>query len=214
MMKIYLGEGAGTFTYTFTGFATVTITSGTASSSTANLWGKTNDELTYDIDRSTTAVTGDITIFVSYVGPGSPNDGFAAISDYYLILYKCMPFCNACTSGTTCSSWAALNPNFSSYNPLACNSARYLDTSTSPYTCPQCASGCTSCTSLTTCSSCSSNFYLLEGVCYCNNGLYLNGATCSNCHDSCLTCNGGTSTSCFSCKPTQFRILSKNTCIC
>lgn len=136
VMKIYLGESDGTFSYTFTGFPNVSITSGTTADLVVNLWGKSNSERIYHIDRVTTAVPGDITIFVEYMASGGPQDGFAAISDYFLILYKCMPFCNSCSSGTTCASWASADSTFLSLDPLTCNSARYLDTSTSPYTCP------------------------------------------------------------------------------
>lgn len=95
-IKIYLGEGRGSFVYTITGKAPVTITAAMVPSESINLWGRSTAEKIHDIDTEVFLTNGgnSISVFLSYVGDSNVELGFGAVSDYFLILYLCMPFCN------------------------------------------------------------------------------------------------------------------------
>ena len=83
--------------------------------------------------------------------------------------------------------------------------------------CQTCSNACLSClNNVTACTSCHSNpgRYLAGTSCLCYSNyvdLTSNGV-CTPCHYSCLTCFGGTRTTCSTC--TTDRTLTTNACLC
>lgn len=111
--------------------------------------------------------------------------------------------------------------NLTYYNPTSdlCQDqcAPYYYVNTTYNVCLSCAYSCYNCSqpnSSNSCSSCSTLDYrsLINSSCICNAGYYEAGTSaCSACNYRCLTCSGGTSTSCLTCNSSLLRTFSNAT---
>ncbi|TNV74391.1 hypothetical protein FGO68_gene2621 [Halteria grandinella] len=103
------------------------------------------------------------------------RDAFCAISEYFIVVHQCSPFCQTCTSATICTAWQGTATSSS------CPSNKYYDNQA----CKSCPTGCSTCISSTECISCSNQFYLAYGICLCFPFSYLSGMTCTACNKLC-----------------------------
>ncbi|CAD8190851.1 unnamed protein product [Paramecium octaurelia] len=135
---------------------------------------------------------------------------FCAISEYFIVIHYCPPFCTSCTSLNVCSNAGYTGPN--------CGSTYYLDfnSSTEIYSCKQCnQSGCNTCTSSEQCTQCISNrFYLSNGICLCYPFTVLQGNNCVQCNKYCENCYGDTQYTCLTCVRDYNRGIQRNQCLC
>ncbi|CAD8210550.1 unnamed protein product [Paramecium pentaurelia] len=120
---------------------------------------------------------------------------FCAISEYFIVIHYCPPFCSSCTSLNTCSDVGYTGPN--------CGSNQYLDfdSSTENYSCKNCNQpGCNTCTSIEECTQCVNNqFILINGICLCNPLTFLQGNNCVQCNKCCENCYGDSQYNCLTC---------------
>ncbi|CAK69617.1 unnamed protein product (macronuclear) [Paramecium tetraurelia] len=92
------------------------------------------------------------------------NMGFCAISDYFIVVNYCPPFCQTCTSSSGCTQWQA------GYSGSNCQSNQYInfDQQTETYSCKDCDEVCRTCLSSEDCQQCiSDEFQLINGICLC-----------------------------------------------
>ncbi|CAK74085.1 unnamed protein product (macronuclear) [Paramecium tetraurelia] len=143
------------------------------------------------------------------------REEFCAISEYFIVVHYCPPFCSACTSATACTTWD------SGHTSSSCLSNQFLsfDSSTQIYSCVTCSqTGCLTCKSLEDCTSCTytatNQFYLVNGICQCYPFLYLSGTQCTQCNKYCENCNGAGQTNCITCVSDFHRSISFNQCLC
>ncbi|CAD8134923.1 unnamed protein product [Paramecium pentaurelia] len=140
------------------------------------------------------------------------KQGFCAISDYFIIVHYCPPFCQDCISSSICTTWQ------SGYTSSSCQSNQYLnfDQQTETYSCNNCVqSSCSICISADECVQCfSDQFQLTNGICLCKPFTYLLGNTCIQCNRYCESCFGATSLNCLSCIKEFHRSIQQNQCLC
>ncbi|CAD8121703.1 unnamed protein product [Paramecium sonneborni] len=145
-------------------------------------------------------------------GIGDIRQEFCAISEYFIIVHYCPPFCSNCESDKICNTWE------SGYSSSQCDANKYIsfNSISQTYSCNSCTQiGCVTCNSLEECTQCDlvKNFQLSNGVCTCHPFYYLSGNQCLRCNQYCGNCNGSNN-NCISCITEHFRYLSKNNCIC
>ncbi|CAD8104762.1 unnamed protein product [Paramecium sonneborni] len=138
------------------------------------------------------------------------TQGFCAISEYFIVIHYCPPFCSSCSRLTECSD--------TGYTGSYCESNQYLDfnTSTEIYSCKDCNQpGCNTCTSLEECTQCVSNqFYLTNGICLCNPFTFLSENTCIECNKYCENCYGNSQSHCLTCVKDYYRGIQRHQCLC
>lgn len=112
----------------------------------------------------------------------------------------CSPGCGLCKSLTSCTNCvvSAFDNNNGS---CTCPSGYYFATTPTRY-CSKCSNYCTSCSSPDACTSCLPNFKLIQGVCVCPLGWFIQNGTCTSCANGCASCGG--LTNCTGCKPGTF----------
>ncbi|CAD8088636.1 unnamed protein product [Paramecium primaurelia] len=135
---------------------------------------------------------------------------FCAISEYFIVIHHCPPFCSSCTSLNTCSDVGYTGPN--------CGNNQYLDfdSSIENYSCKNCNQpGCNTCTSIEECTQCVNNqFILINGICLCNPFTFLQGNNCIQCNKYCENCYGDSQYNCLTCVKDHHRSIQRNQCLC
>lgn len=108
------------------------------------------------------------------------------------ICTPCSSGCASCTSATTCGSCVVAA---TSNNDGSCNCpVGYYFTTTPIRFCTQCPQYCTTCTAANACTGCKPDFVLLNGVCSCPTGRFINAnGQCVACVNGCQSCNSSTS---------------------
>ncbi len=117
----------------------------------------------------------------------------------------CTPKCLTCTALTTC---LACEEGFLlAEKQCTCPVGQFLNLAASPVACAACLAHCLICNSASVCGVCKTGLYFDGANCVCIPGYYpvspaINPtvqANCKQCHPSCKTCNGPSSTNCLSC---------------
>ncbi|CAD8109131.1 unnamed protein product [Paramecium sonneborni] len=177
-----------------------------------NLVGRTDLESTRYFNISLTNFQSN-NLYVEFkcdVATANITKEFCAISEYFIVIHYCPPFCSSCTSLSTCLD--------SGYTGQNCDNNQYLDFNplTETYSCIDCnQSGCYSCTSQEECTQCVSNqFYLTNGLCLCNPFTYLQGNNCFQCNKYCENCYGNSQFNCLTCVRDYNRSIQKHQCQC
>ncbi|CAD8120180.1 unnamed protein product [Paramecium sonneborni] len=144
-------------------------------------------------------------------------DQFCALSDYFIVVHYCLPFCENCNDGTSCNTWES---GYSSSNCLS-NQFLYFDLTTETYNCITCNQvGCLACKNLEECITCdSSSQYntLKNGVCLSINppqNPNPNPNPTIECNIYCETCTGTLINNCLTCVSDFHRSLQNNQCQC
>ncbi|CAD8082958.1 unnamed protein product [Paramecium sonneborni] len=148
-------------------------------------------------------------------GDSDIREEFCAISEYFIVVHYCPPFCSDCSSATVCNTW------ISGRTSSSCLSTEFLsfDEITKTYSCVTCNQpGCLTCKSQEDCTSCTytstNKFYLVNGICQCFPFSYLSGNLCLSCNKYCENCNGGGYSDCITCVSDFHRSISFNKCLC
>ena len=120
----------------------------------------------------------------------------------------CPSGCANCTSNSTCNQ-CVVSATSNGDGSCKCPDSTYFTTSPIRY-CNQCANYTISCISLTQALSCQTNFTLVNGLCVCPRGNFINNlGQCVPCINGCATCNS--STNCLAC--VEPLLLQANTCV-
>ncbi|CAD8085417.1 unnamed protein product [Paramecium sonneborni] len=148
-------------------------------------------------------------------GNADVRQEFCAISEYFIVVHYCQPFCSDCISATVCNTW---EPGRTSSSCLS-NEFLSFDENAQTYSCVVCNQpGCLTCKSQEDCTSCiytlTNKFYLINGICQCYPFTYLSGNQCVSCNKYCENCNGGGESDCITCVPDFHRSISFNICLC
>ncbi|CAK82971.1 unnamed protein product (macronuclear) [Paramecium tetraurelia] len=145
-------------------------------------------------------------------GDSDIRQQFCAISEYFIVVHYCPPFCADCSSDTVCITWESGKTS----SLCASNQFQTFNSATETYTCNTCTQiGCLTCNNLDECTSCqSTQFSLQNGVCQCFSFYYLSGSTCLKCNKFCENCNGSNKNNCLSCVTDYYRAILFNTCVC
>ncbi|CAD8070395.1 unnamed protein product [Paramecium primaurelia] len=210
---IYGDQYAGNFYYTIQGVKSVAHPK--PSTSGQNIIGMSLNEITqyFEIFQNPFTSSPLNIEFQCTDTTVDPRDQFCAISDYFIVVHYCLPFCQDCNDGVSCVTWESghLNEN--------CDVNQFLqfDSISETYNCITCNQpGCLTCKNLEECTSCdSSSQYntLINGVC-----LPINPPSPPSpslqCHKYCETCTGALITNCQTCVSDFHRILSNNQCLC
>ncbi|CAD8120365.1 unnamed protein product [Paramecium sonneborni] len=136
------------------------------------------------------------------------KNSFCAISEYFIVVHYCLPFCENCNDGVSCVMWK------DGHNSQYCNTDQFLyfDSISETYSCKNCNQpGCLTCKNIEECTSCdSSSQYntLINGVCLPINPPII------KCDKSCATCTGTLKTNCQTCVSDFHRSFSHNQCVC
>ncbi|CAD8125726.1 unnamed protein product [Paramecium sonneborni] len=177
----------------------------------SNLIGRTGLESTRYFNVSLTNFYDNV-LYVEFLCETTPTNitkEFCAISDYFIVVHYCPPFCLGCTSLTTCNG---------GYSGPNCAITQYLDFNsiTQVYNCKDCTQpGCYTCISLNECTQCKNNkFQLLNGICLCNPFTYLQGDDCLKCNKYCENCYGSSNNNCLTCIQDHHRGIKRNQCLC
>ncbi|CAK90082.1 unnamed protein product (macronuclear) [Paramecium tetraurelia] len=146
--------------------------------------------------------------FVCDVVTADITKEFCAISEYFIVIHYCPPFCSSCTGFSTCSD--TVNNN--------CNSNQYLvfDSQTESYSCKDCNQpGCITCTRAEECTQCiNDQFNLSNGICLCKPFTFLLGNTCVQCNKYCEYCFGDSQYNCLTCVRDYHRGIQRKQCLC
>ncbi|CAD8085139.1 unnamed protein product [Paramecium primaurelia] len=163
---------------------------------------------TLDIELQCTDTTSD------------PRDEFCAISEYFIVVHYCQPFCQDCNDGNSCVTWesghtssACLTNQFLQFNPVS-----------ESYSCITCNQpGCLACKNMDECTQCDTSSYynyLENGWCISINPsvprppIQTTPPIIIICNKYCETCTGSLQTNCQSCVIEFHRYLYNNECIC
>ncbi|CAD8195876.1 unnamed protein product [Paramecium pentaurelia] len=125
--------------------------------------------------------------------------GFCAISDYFIVAHYCPPFCDSCSSSSSCNVWQ------SGYTSSSCSNNQYLyfNEQTETYTCNNCDQ-----------SGYADQFQLQNGICFCKPFTFLQGNVCIQCNKFCEHCFGTSKYDCLSCVQEYHRSIQRNQCLC
>lgn len=124
------------------------------------------------------------------------------------ICTACSAGCATCTNSTTCTQCVVSATN-NKDGSCSCPVGYYFTVSPIRF-CTQCPQYSISCTSAIAATACKPNFNLVNGVCVCPNGRFINAnGQCVSCTSGCLNCNS--STSCNVCNTPL--LLQDNTCL-
>ncbi|CAD8148167.1 unnamed protein product [Paramecium octaurelia] len=139
-------------------------------------------------------------------------DSYCGLSNYYIVVHYCKPYCNLCTSESTCDQWTAYNPSVVKVEQSQCLSNQFLDETTS--TCEDCPNECLTCFNEYECLTCQPNYRLVFNTCILNCQLnqYYDGTSCLNCDYSCKQCQS--SNYCIHCETKYLRYLENGQCLC
>ncbi|CAD8125624.1 unnamed protein product [Paramecium sonneborni] len=177
----------------------------------SNLIGRTGLESTRYFNVSLTNFY-DNSLYVEFLCDAASTNitkEFCAISDYFIVVHYCPPFCLGCTSLTTCNG---------GYSGPNCAITQYLDFNsiTQVYNCKDCTQpGCHTCISLNECTQCKNNkFQLLNGICLCNPFTFLQGDDCIKCNKYCENCYGSSNNNCLTCVQDHHRGIKRHQCLC
>ena len=146
------------------------------------------------------------------------SSGYFAVSTGPLVCASCDPTCSTCVgpSSVQCLSCSDLYASLSaSPGTCACGYGSYLASST-PLLCMPCDLSCATCTggSIYECLTCAQpNSSILDSVCQCNNGFYLEVNTCLPCYPTCSRCAGEGAYSCMECLE-EIMIIESGACVC
>ncbi|CAD8192906.1 unnamed protein product [Paramecium pentaurelia] len=188
----------GNFYYTIQGIKSVPHPK--PSSGGQNFIGKNLNEITkyFEIFQSPfTSSSLDIE-FQCTDTTADPRDQFCAISDYFIVVHYCLPFCQICNDGVSCVIWE------SGHTSQNCNTNQFLqfDSNSETYSCITCNQpGCLTCKNLEECTSCDFSKGLNNGVCF-------------QCNKFCETCKGSLKTDCITCVSDFQRFIFNNQCQC
>ncbi|CAD8156917.1 unnamed protein product [Paramecium octaurelia] len=141
------------------------------------------------------------------------NEGFCAISDYFIVVHYCPPFCQSCDGSGVCLVWETSHTSLSS----DCQSNQYLnfDQQTETYSCKYCDQICRTCLSEDECQQCiSDQFQVINGICQCKPSSFRQGTLCLQCNRYCENCFGITQYDCVSCIKEFHRSIQYNQCLC
>ncbi|CAD8084395.1 unnamed protein product [Paramecium sonneborni] len=147
----------------------------------------------------------------------SLEDAFIYVSEYFVIVHYCVPFCTSCTGPTIsdCSIYTGYNQTH------YCSSNMYLkfDSDTQIHTCAECDQlGCLECQSELVCSRCEFSdriqFLLDQGQCICYPSQYLSNDQCIKCNQYCESCFGQNYDQCYSCNSDFHRAIKEFKCQC
>ncbi|CAD8089132.1 unnamed protein product [Paramecium sonneborni] len=177
-----------------------------------NLIGRTGNEITRFFNVSLTNFQSN-NLYVEFkCDVSTPNitKEFCAISEYFIVVHYCPPFCSICTSLNVCQD--------TGYTSSICSSNQYLEFNslTQDYTCINCNQpGCSTCTNAEICTQCISNqFVLSNGICLCNPFTFLQGNNCVSCNKYCENCYGSSKQNCLTCVKEFHRGIQLNQCLC
>ncbi|KAM3127348.1 hypothetical protein pb186bvf_020548 [Paramecium bursaria] len=123
--------------------------------------------------------------------------------------------------------YSCLTCQITQQNCLTCSSLKFRQISSNSCPCIQnykevnqicitCTnSDCLTCDNLQNCLTCISEIkQVLNGLCICIDGYYLQDANCYKCHSTCLTCNGAGIKQCLSCDSSVQRVINSGMCVC
>ncbi|CAD8079160.1 unnamed protein product [Paramecium primaurelia] len=146
-------------------------------------------------------------------GDSDIRQEFCAISEYFIVVHYCPPFCTDCSSDSVCNVWQSGYTN----SQCASNQFQTFNPTTETYICNTCTQiGCLTCNNLDECTSCQqvNQFELQNGICLCQSFHYLSGTSCQKCNKYCENCDGNSKNNCISCVSDFYRAISFNTCVC
>ncbi|CAK70789.1 unnamed protein product (macronuclear) [Paramecium tetraurelia] len=139
-------------------------------------------------------------------------DSYCGISNYYIVVHYCKPYCNRCTNELTCDEWMTFDPNIVKVEQSQCLDNQFVDESTS--TCEDCPIECLTCFNEYECFTCKPNYKLILTTCVigCQLNQFHDGTNCLDCHYSCKQCQS--TTYCIHCESTSLRYLENGQCKC
>ena len=133
------------------------------------------------------------------------KDGFY---DNNGICTSCGSGCSKCTNATTCTQCVA-SANTNNNGTCRCPDGFFFTVSPIRY-CKRCANYTLTCSSLAQALTCQTNFTIVNGLCSCPTGNYINNlGQCQPCVTGCVTCNS--STNCQACQ--QPLLLQASACV-
>ncbi|CAD8059006.1 unnamed protein product [Paramecium sonneborni] len=176
-----------------------------------NLIGRANLESTVYFNVSLTNFY-DNSLYVEFqcdVATTNITKEFCAISEYFIVVHYCPPFCFGCTSLTNCNA---------GYSAPNCAITQYLDFNSTNeiYSCNDCIQpGCHTCKSSEECTQCKNNkFQLLNGICLCDPFTFFQGDDCIKCNKYCENCYGNSQFNCLTCVRDYNRGIQRDQCLC
>ncbi|CAD8069619.1 unnamed protein product [Paramecium sonneborni] len=139
-------------------------------------------------------------------------DSYCGISNYYIVVHYCKPYCYRCSNELTCDQWMPYDPNIIKVEQSQCQSNQFLDETTS--TCEYCPNECLTCFNEYECLTCKSNYKLVITTCIldCQLNQYYDGVNCLDCNYSCRQCQS--INYCIHCESTSLRYLQDGQCLC
>ncbi|CAD8194238.1 unnamed protein product [Paramecium pentaurelia] len=184
-MKIILGDlFAQQFIIEFDTNGQEVITAGPLS---INLFGRSSTEYSIDKYWYISHSTNSLTITIECQGNGDLLHEYCGISDYYIVVHQCFPFCLVCTDSTEigCTSWDA-NYYTAKFSQVDCLSNEYYYN----YNCNPCNILCSSCRNYNLCDTCINNLVLINDLCTCSQGYYFDTGDqqCHQCDPLCQHC--------------------------
>ncbi|CAD8157820.1 unnamed protein product [Paramecium pentaurelia] len=185
-----------------------------------NIVGNNKKETTIYEEYQYTHNSNQLNIVLSANTEGmSLEDAFIYVSEYFVIVHYCAPFCSSCTGPkiTDCDFGQYSGYNLTHY----CSSNKYLkyNSDTQIYTCEECNQlGCLECQSELICTRCefSDNlqFLLDQGECICYPSQYLSNNQCLKCSKYCESCFGSNNDQCYTCNSDFHRSINQYKCQC
>ncbi|CAD8117900.1 unnamed protein product [Paramecium sonneborni] len=152
-----------------------------------NIFGTSPTEYSIDKYWYITHSSNSLTITIECLGDGDLLHKYCGISDYYIVVHQCFPFCLVCTDSTElgCSSWQA-SYSTAKFSQLDCLSNEYYQN----YNCFTCNSLCNTCSSYLICNSCINNLIIINDQCTCSQGNYFDTGDqqCHQCNSLCQHC--------------------------
>ncbi|CAD8087586.1 unnamed protein product [Paramecium primaurelia] len=175
----------------------------------SNLVGRTFKEKTVFFNQSLPNFQNN-NLYIEFkcdVGTANITKEFCAISEYFIVVHYCRPFCSSCTSLNVCTGTTS-NCGVTQY--------LYFNSTTETYSCKDCNQpGCSTCTSAEICTQClNTQFYLQNGICLCKPFTFYQVNTCVQCNKYCENCYGNSKYNCLTCVEDYHRAISKNQCLC
>ncbi|CAD8141976.1 unnamed protein product [Paramecium pentaurelia] len=215
----YGDEMSGWFSYKFHSFQSSQLTN--PNTGTSNSIGDVKKETTvyYQLlEQLHSSPQLDI-VLAGNTNQASLEDAFLYVSEYFVVVHYCAPFCNQC-NGPAISD--CLTGQYSGYSLTQyCNTNQYLNfnSATQVYSCQTCNQlGCLECQSDSVCTKCefsnTNKFLLDQGECQCYPSAYLSATNCIQCNQYCETCFGSLNTQCYTCVSEFYRSIKKYQCQC